>query len=81
MSNWSDIATVADHTVDYPTGLPRPKIFGSPLVKNFVEGLGPPTLVCGVRTGVENLLVGCDVSIVVKNGQADQVVAGSVAGN
>ncbi len=64
-SNWSPIpaALVKDHTADYPAGLPRPEIFPLPLYK------------CGIRTGVGNLLVGCDVSVT-----ANGATVGSVAG-
>jgi dienelactone hydrolase len=50
-SGWSANVTVRDHTVDFPAGLPRPELFPLPLFD------------CGVRTGVGNVLVGCDVSI------------------
>lgn len=62
-SGWSPVAIVKDHTADYPAGLPRPEMFGTPLYK------------CGVRTGVGNLLVGCDVWIT-----ANGATVGSVAG-
>lgn len=64
-SSWSPVpaAMVKDHTVDYPAGPPRPELFPTPLYK------------CGVRTGVQNLLVGCDVRITANGG-----VVGSVAG-
>src|SRR5438046_760236 len=38
-STWTAVATVKDHTADYPAGLPRPEMFGTPLYK------------CGIRTG------------------------------
>ena len=50
-SNWSDPVTVRDHTEDYPTGPPRPEIDPAPVYK------------CGSRTGVNNLLTGCNVWI------------------
>jgi hypothetical protein len=58
-SAWSPTpaAIVRDHTRDYPAGLPRPEIFPTPLYK------------CGVRTGVENLLVGCDVRVTADGNQ------------
>jgi hypothetical protein len=64
-SAWSPApaATVRDHTADYPAGPPRPEMFPTPLYK------------CGVRTGVGNLLVGCDVRIT-----ANGAGVGSVAG-
>ncbi|HEY6910859.1 MAG TPA: hypothetical protein VI356_15880 [Myxococcales bacterium] len=63
VSGWTAIATVKDHTADYPAGPPRPELFPTPLYK------------CGLRTGVGNLLVGCDVSIA-----ADGATVGSVSG-
>ena len=63
VSNWSPPVTTLDHTVEFPAGPPRPEIFPTPLYK------------CGVRTGVGNLLVGCNVRVT-----EDGVTAGSVAG-
>jgi hypothetical protein len=63
VSPWSLPVTVLDHTVEFPAGPPRPEIFPTPLYK------------CGVRTGVGNLLVGCNVRVT-----EDGVTAGSVAG-
>ncbi len=63
VSPWSQPMTVLDHTVEFPAGPPRPEIFPTPLYK------------CGVRTGVGNLLVGCNVRVT-----EDGVTAGSVAG-
>src|SRR5215472_2946186 len=54
-SNWTDFVAVRDHTVDFPAGLPRPELFPLPLNK------------CGIRTGVGNLIVGCDVEILVED--------------
>lgn len=54
---------VRDHTQDYPTGPPRPEVFPLPLYD------------CGVRTGVGNLLVGCDVRVT-----ADGADRGSLSG-
>jgi dienelactone hydrolase len=62
-SGWSPGAIVRDHTADYPAGPPRPELFPTPLYR------------CGVRTGVGNLLVGCDVHI-----DANNVTVGAVAG-
>lgn len=62
-SAWSPVATARSHTADYPAGPPRPELFPTPLYK------------CGVRTGVENLLVGCDVRITANN-----ATVGTVAG-
>jgi hypothetical protein len=50
-SNWSPEVTVGDHTKDYPTGPPRPEINPAPVYR------------CGSRTGVSNLLTGCNVWI------------------
>jgi dienelactone hydrolase len=62
-SDWSVALTVRDHIVDYPAGLPRPEI-------------GPlPLFDCGVRTGISNLIVGCDISV-----SGDGAVIGAVAG-
>jgi hypothetical protein len=63
-SGWSPPVTVRDHTADYPAGPPRPELFPTPLYK------------CGVRTGVGNLLIGCDVRITA-NGAAIGAVAGA----
>jgi hypothetical protein len=63
-SGWSPVAIVKDHTADYPAGLPRPELFYTPLYK------------CGVRTGVGNLIVGCNVVIRV-NGANDGAVSGA----
>jgi dienelactone hydrolase len=53
-SNWTDIVTVRDHSADFPAGLPRPELFPLPLNQ------------CGIRTGIGNLIVGCDVQILVE---------------
>lgn len=50
-SDWSQPVTVRDHTVDYPAGPPRPEINPEPVYQ------------CGSRTGVRNLLIGCNVWI------------------
>jgi dienelactone hydrolase len=63
-SDWTDPVEVRDHAVDYPAGLPRPDLFALPLNA------------CGVRTGVGNLLVGCDVEILV-NGAGDGAAQGA----
>jgi hypothetical protein len=63
-SGWSVVVAVKDHTADYPAGPPRPEMFGTPLYK------------CGVRTGVANLLVGCDVWITA-NGTKVGLVSGA----
>jgi len=62
-SNWSPPVTVRDHAADYPTGPPRPQIDPAPVYK------------CGSRTGVNNLLRGCEVWIT-----ADGVVVGRIKG-
>jgi dienelactone hydrolase len=63
-SPWTAVVTVRDHTADYPAGLPRPELFNLPLYK------------CGVRTGLANLIVGCDVQILVE-GNPDGTVQGA----
>ena len=62
-SNWSPEVTVGDHTIDFPTGPPRPEINPAPVHR------------CGSRTGVSNLLTGCNVWI-----HADGVEVGRVNG-
>jgi hypothetical protein len=62
-SGWSPAVTVRDHTQDYPDGPPRPQIDPAPVYH------------CGSRTGVNNLLIGCDVWIT-----ADAVEVGKVVG-
>jgi hypothetical protein len=62
-SPWSAPVVVRDHTVDFPAGLPRPEV--DP----------PPVYECGARTGVSNLLVGCNVWIT-----ADSVEVGRMNG-
>ncbi|WP_163988336.1 hypothetical protein [Pyxidicoccus caerfyrddinensis] len=62
-SGWSPVVTVRDHTQDYPDGPPRPQIDPAPVYQ------------CGSRTGVNNLLTGCDVWIT-----ADTVEVGKVKG-
>src|SRR4051812_2043083 len=63
MSDWSAPVTVRDHFKDYPAGPPRPQINPTPVHE------------CGARTGVANLLIGCDVWIT-----ADGVEVGKVKG-
>lgn len=55
-SDWTSIVIVRDHTADYPAGPPRPELFLTPLYK------------CGARSGVNNLLVGCNVWITADGG-------------
>lgn len=62
-SAWSAGVTVRDHTKDYPAGPPRPQVNPAPVHQ------------CGARTGVANLLVGCNVWIT-----ADGAEVGSVKG-
>ncbi|HEX6700198.1 MAG TPA: hypothetical protein VF101_05650 [Gaiellaceae bacterium] len=62
-SGWSSPVLVRDHRLDFPAGLPRPEV--DP----------PPVYECGSRTGVSNLLVGCNVWIT-----ADGVEVGRVNG-
>lgn len=63
VSGWSNPVTVRDHTQDYPAGPPRPEINPAPVFE------------CGSRTGVGNLLTGCNVWIT-----ADGVEVGRVNG-
>jgi hypothetical protein len=63
VSGWSVPVTVADHTKDFPDGPPRPEINPAPVYE------------CGSRTGVSNLLTGCEVWIT-----ADAVEVGKVIG-
>ena len=63
-SNWTGFVVVRDHTADFPAGLPRPELFPLPLNK------------CGIRTGVGNLIVGCDVQILVE-GNPDGSIQGA----
>ena len=62
-SGWSQPVTVRDHTQDYPAGPPRPEINPEPVYQ------------CGARTGVRNLLTGCNVWI-----EADGTEVGRVDG-
>lgn len=62
-SGWSLPVTTRDHTQDYPDGPPRPQIDPAPVYE------------CGSRTGVSNLLTGCDVWIT-----ANTVEVGRVKG-
>ena len=60
-SGWSAPVTARDHTVDFPDGPPRPEIDPAPVYR------------CGARTGVSNLLTGCDVWITANGAQVGQV--------
>ena len=60
-SDWSAPVTVRDHTVDYPTGPPRPEIDPAPVYR------------CGSRTGVNNLLTGCKVWITADGSEVGRV--------
>lgn len=62
-SPWSATVVVRDHTQDFPAGPPRPQVNPAPVYQ------------CGSRTGVSNLLVGCNVWIT-----ADGVEVGRVNG-
>lgn len=62
-SPWSAAVVARDHTQDFPAGPPRPQINPAPVYE------------CGSRTGVSNLLVGCNVWIT-----ADGVEVGRVDG-
>lgn len=48
-SDWSNVETAKDHTIEFPAGPPRPEI--NP----------PPLYECGAATAVSNLLNGCKV--------------------
>jgi|GEM_PF-2236458 len=63
ISALSTPVVAADHKVVFPQGLPRPAIDPAPVHR------------CGLRTGVGNLLVGCDVWII-----ADGIEVGRVSG-
>jgi hypothetical protein len=60
-SDWSTVVTARDHTLDFPAGPPRPEIFPLPLFK------------CGVRTGVDNLLVGGNVWVTADGAEVGRV--------
>ncbi|REG48757.1 hypothetical protein B0G80_5045 [Paraburkholderia sp. BL6669N2] len=60
-SGWSSALTARDHTVDFPDGLPRPEINPAPVYR------------CGARTGVSNLLAGCDVWVTADGAQVGKV--------
>jgi hypothetical protein len=62
-SNWSQPVTVRNYTADFPAGPPRPEINPAPVYE------------CGSRTGVSNLLIGCNVWI-----EADGTEVGRVNG-
>lgn len=51
VSKWSALVQVHDYLKDYPAGPPRPEINPAPQYQ------------CGARTGVRNLLTGCNVWI------------------
>ena len=63
VSPWAPPVVVRDHRLDFPAGLPRPEIAPAPVYE------------CGSRTGVSNLLIGCNVWIT-----ADGVEVGRVDG-
>jgi dienelactone hydrolase len=56
-----DLSTISHSCTDYPAGPPRPELFPTPLYK------------CGTRTGVNNLLVGCNVWIKANGGTVGTV--------
>jgi hypothetical protein len=60
-SPWSTPVTVRDHTVAFPSGPPRPEVSPEPVYE------------CGARTGVRNLLVGCNVWITADGGEVGRV--------
>jgi hypothetical protein len=60
-SGWSAVIVVRDFTADYPAGPPRPEI-------------DPATVFeCGSRTGVNNLLIGCQVWITSNGAEVGRV--------
>ncbi len=63
VSAWSQPVIVRNHLTDFPAGPPRPEIDPAPVYE------------CGSRTGVNNLLIGCNVWIT-----ADGVDVGRVDG-
>jgi hypothetical protein len=60
-SAWSTPIVAGDHTADYPAGPPRPTIDPAPVFE------------CGARTGVSNLLAGCNVWITADGTEAGRV--------
>lgn len=60
-SDWSAPVTVRDHTQDYPAGPPRPEVSPEPVYQ------------CGSRTGVRNLLVGCNVWITADSSEVGRI--------
>ncbi len=60
-SGWSQPVVVRDHTQDFPAGPPRPEINPEPVFR------------CGSRTGVRNLLTGCNVWITADGTEAGRV--------
>jgi hypothetical protein len=60
-SGWSSPVTVRDHTADHPAGPPRPEINPAPVYQ------------CGSRTGVANLLTGCNVWITADGAEVGRV--------
>lgn len=60
-SDWSDPVTVRDYTQDYPAGPPRPEVSPEPVYQ------------CGSRTGVRNLLVGCNAWIMADGSEVGRV--------
>lgn len=60
-SDWSAPVTVRSHLEDYPAGLPRPQVNPAPVHQ------------CGSRTGVSNLLIGCNVWITAETTEVGRV--------
>lgn len=62
ISDWSSpTVIVREHSKDYPAGPPRPVIFPLPLYK------------CGIRTGVDNLLIGGNVWVTTNGAEVGRV--------
>jgi hypothetical protein len=62
ISDWSSPAVIVrELTQDYPAGPPRPEIFPLPLYK------------CGVRSGVDNLLIGGNVWVTANGAEVGRV--------
>lgn len=60
-SSWSAAVTVRSHLEDFPAGPPRPQINPAPVYE------------CGARTGVANLLTGCNVWITADGAEVGRV--------
>lgn len=65
-SKWSAVIVVKDFHVDFPAGPPRPEINPAPVYE------------CGSRTGVGNLLIGCDVWLTDNGAEVGRVTGAKV---